>query len=259
MPEGDTVFLTCHRLNEALAGRDLVRGELRHPRLSTVDLAGRVVSEVRPAGKHLLMRFEHGRTLHHHLRMDGSWHLYAPGARWRRPGHQARAVLATAEQVAVGFALHDLRWIPTSRESELVGHLGPDLLSPDWGPDSEAEAVRGLTADPGREIGLALMDQRIMAGVGNLYKTEVCFLLGRSPWTPVAEVDAREAVRLSHELLLRNAWHPEQTTTKSLRRGDQHWVYGRKSCLRCGGPVRRGTQGTPPDSRTTYHCPRCQP
>ncbi|RRO16102.1 Fpg/Nei family DNA glycosylase [Saccharopolyspora rhizosphaerae] len=258
MPEGDTVFFTCHRLNEALAGKELVRGELRHPRLSTMDLAGRVVSEVRPVGKHLLIRFEHGRTLHHHLRMDGSWHLYRPGGRWRRPGHQARAVLATAEQVAVGFSLHDMRWIPTDRESALVGHLGPDLLAPDWGPEHVAEALRRLTADPDREIGEALLDQRIMAGVGNLYKTEVCFLLGRTPWTPVAQIDAEKAVRLSHELLLRNAWRPEQATTKSLRHGDEHWVFHRRTCLRCGTTVRRSRQGKPPEDRITYHCPRCQ-
>lgn len=258
MPEGDTVFLACHRLNEALAGRELIRGEIRHPRLSTVELVGRVVREVVPAGKHLLIRFEGGRTLHNHLRMDGAWHLYPPGGRWRRPGHQARAVLATTDQVAVGFALHDLRWLPTAREPELIGHLGPDLLSPDWGPEQEAEAVRRLTAEPDRELGQALMDQRIVAGIGNLYATEICFLLRRSPSTPVSEVDAGAAIRLGHDLLRRNAWRPEQITTKSLRRGDQHWVYGRRTCLRCGNPVQRGRSGTPPDDRVSYRCPRCQ-
>ncbi|MER7011231.1 DNA-formamidopyrimidine glycosylase family protein [Saccharopolyspora sp. NPDC000359] len=259
MPEGDTVFLTCHRLHEALAGQVLTRGELRHPRLAALDLSGHRVREVRPVGKHLLIRFEDGHTLHNHLRMDGSWHLYPPGARWRRPAHQARAVLATAERVAVGFNLHDLRWLPTAAESRLVGHLGPDLLDPDWGEAHEAEAVRRLTADPDREIGLALLDQQVVAGVGNMYRVEVCFLLGRSPRTPVAEVDATRTVHLSRDLLLRNAWHPEQSTTGRTRRGSEHWVYGRRTCLRCGGPVTRTTQGEDVEARVTYHCPRCQP
>lgn len=251
------MFLTCHRLHEALAGRRLVGGRLRHPRLSTVELAGRVVREVRPAGKHLLTRFECGWTLHSHLRMDGAWHLYSPGTRWKRPAHQARAVLEVPERTAVGFALHDLRWLPTADEHSVIGHLGPDVLSPDWDEDMRAEAVRRLTADPSREVGLALLDQTVLAGLGNIYKTEVCFLLGRSPWTPVAEIDAGEAVRWSRELLLRNAWHPEQATTGDPRPQARHWVYGRRRCLRCSGPVHRGAQGS--DERVAYHCPRCQP
>ena len=199
------------------------------------------------------MRFDNDRTLHSHLRMDGAWHVYSPGARWRRPGHQARAVLGTAQRTAVGFNLHDLHLLRTRDEHRLVGHLGPDVLGPDWDPD---EAVRRLTADPAREIGLALLDQTVLAGVGNIYKTEVCFLLGCTPWTPVADVDAAEAVRLSHDLLRRNAWHPEQSTTGDPRRGSQHWVYGRRTCLRCDAAVRRGNQGT--DERVAYYCPSCQ-
>lgn len=257
MPEGDTVFLTCHRLHEALTGRELVRGEIRHPRLSTVDLEGWVVRAVRPTGKHLLIRFDNERTLHSHLRMDGSWHLYSPGKRWRRPAHQARAILAHPGRTAVGFNLHDLRLIPTADENQLIGHLGPDLLAPGWNDEHATEAARRLSAEPGRELGLALLDQTAMAGVGNLYKTEVCFLLGCSPWTPVERADIAKAVRLCRELLLRNAWHPEQSTTGDPRRGAQHWVYGRRTCLRCGTPVHRATQGT--DERVTYHCPHCQP
>lgn len=257
MPEGDTVFLTCHRLHEALAGRELVRGELRHPRLATADLRGWTVREVRPNGKHLLIRFGNDRTLHSHLRMDGSWHLYSPGARWKRPAHQVRAVLAHPERTAVGFNLHDLQLIPTSDEQRLIGHLGPDLLDPAWDEEHETEAIRRLSAEPARELGLALLDQTALAGVGNLYKTEVCFLLGRVPWTPVERVDLAKTVRLCRELLLRNAWHPEQSTTgESSRRDAQHWVYGRRTCLRCGTPVHRGTQGA--DERVSYHCPRCQ-
>ncbi|KEI44420.1 DNA-formamidopyrimidine glycosylase family protein [Saccharopolyspora rectivirgula] len=258
MPEGDTVFLTCHRLHGALAGRVLSHGDLRHPRLALVELAGRRLTEVRPAGKHLLMRFDDGHTLHSHLRMDGAWHLYRPGDRWRRPAHQVRAVLAVPERTAVGFHLHDMHWLPTDQEHRLIGHLGPDLLSPDWGPELEAEAVRRLTADPGRELGLALLDQSVMAGLGNLYRTEICFLLRRRPDTPVSEVDPQRVVRLARELLVRNAWRPQQSTTGELRPGAQHWVYDRRTCLRCGSRVRHGEQGSGVTARETYYCPVCQ-
>jgi endonuclease-8 len=253
------VFLTCHRLHEALAGRTLVRGELRHPRLAAVDLTGRTVIAVVPVGKHLLTRMDGGETLHSHLRMDGAWHLYSTGRRWQRPAHQARAILAAPERTAVGFNLHDLDVVPTSEEHRLVGHLGPDLLSPDWDADDLAEAVRRMGADPDRELGLALLDQTALAGLGNLYKTEVCFVLRCSPWTPVRDVDLTRAVQISRDLLRRNAWHPEQSTTQDPRPGAQHWVYGRRSCLRCRGPVSRGVQGHDTRERVAYHCPRCQP
>ena len=143
--------------------------------------------DVASVGKHLFTRFDDGRSLHSHFRMDGSWHLYRPGMRWQRPAHEARAVLATADRVAVGFALHDLELLPTADEDRLVGHLGPDLLDPDWGDGHAAEALRRFTARADHELGLVLLEQRVMAGVGNLYKTEVCFLLGVSPWTPVRD------------------------------------------------------------------------
>jgi endonuclease-8 len=265
VPEGDTVWLAGRRLAEALATRTLVHGELRHPRLSTVELAGVPVDEVVSVGKHLLTRFGDGRTLHTHFRMDGSWHLYRPGEVWRGPRHQVRAVLEVVDRVAVGFRLHDMALVPTAQEHRLVGHLGPDLLGADWGPGQEAEATRRLAATPERELGLALLDQTVMAGVGNLYKTEVCFLLGVSPWSPVSAVDPAAAVALSRRLLLRNAEHPEQSTTGELARGAQHWVFERtgRACARCGDVVRRATQGTGAGragaERIAYWCPTCQP
>jgi len=261
MPEGDTVFLTAHRLHDALAGKVLARGEIRHPSLSTVDLAGREVAEVGSVGKHIFTRLRDGLSLHSHLRMDGSWHLYRPGERWRRPSHQIRAILSTSDRSAVGFLLHDLELLPTAEESRLVGHLGPDLLHPSWDAAMAAEAARRLAAEPTRQTGLALLDQRVMAGVGNLYKAEVCFLLGVSPWSPVSATDPARAVELSHKLLLRNAWRPEQSTTGELTRGRQHWVYERqgKRCLRCGQAIVRATQGSGVRQRPTWYCPRCQP
>lgn len=260
MPEGDTVFLTGRRLHEALAGKTLLRAELRHPRLSTVDLAGRDVREVATVGKHILTRFSGDLTLRSHLRMDGSWHLYRPGERWKRPGHQVRVLLEVPDRLAVGFALHDLELVPTDREDTLVGHLGPDLLG-DWTPEAEAEAVRRLTAQHDQEIGQALLDQRVMAGVGNVYKCEVCFLLGASPWTEVSGVDAVKAVKLSRKLLLANANTAFRNTTGFMGRGKESWVYERagRPCLRCGTKIRVAGQGPGVQERPTYWCPRCQP
>jgi endonuclease-8 len=267
VPEGDTVFLTGQRLGRALTGAALSRGELRHPNLATVNLAGRSVLGVRTVGKHIFIRFnafprfDGGASLHSHLKMDGDWHLYAPNDRWRGPTHEIRVILANDHRVAVGFRLHDLTLLPTEQESRLVGHLGPDLLGADWNDEAQAEAARRLAAGPDRQLGLALADQRIMAGVGNVYKAEVCFLLGVSPWAKVSEVDATRAVALSRELLLRNAWRPQQSTTGELTRGRQHWVYMRtgKPCRRCGTTIRSGIQDSHVPARHTWFCPTCQP
>jgi endonuclease-8 len=267
VPEGDTVYLTAKRLDAGLAGGRLVRGELRHPRLIEHDLAGRTVLGVHSVGKHLFTRFEaapagSATSLHSHLRLDGSWHLYRPGQRWRGPAHQARATLATADRVAVGFRLHDMALLPTADEHRLVDHLGPDLLDPEWTDQKAAEAVRRLTAEPDAELGLALLDQRIMAGIGNLYRCEICFLLGVSPRAPVSAVaDPGEAVALARSLLLRNADRPEQSTTGELGRGREHWVYRRtgRPCRRCGTKVRSAAQGDGVYARWVYYCPVCQP
>ncbi|MBP2477211.1 endonuclease-8 [Crossiella equi] len=260
MPEGDTVYLAARRLDAALRGQVLTRAELRHPALVESDLTGQTVDSVRSVGKHLLFGISGAYTLHTHFRMDGSWHLYRPGERWRGgPAHQVRAVLATAERVAVGYRLHDLALVRRDEEHTLVGHLGPDLLAEDWDTAAEDEAVRRLAADPARELGTALLDQRVLAGVGNIYKTEACFLLGVTPWTPVGEVDARAVVRLCRRLLWRNRMHPERTTTG--HEGERkNWVYerGRRGCLRCGGRVRVGEQDSHGLPRVAYWCPTCQ-
>ena len=262
MPEGDTVYLAGKRLRAALAGQRLVRGELRHPRLVQHDLAGLAVVDVATVGKHLFTRFDDGRSLHSHFRLDGSWHLYRPGMAWRRPAHEARAVLATEERVAVGFALHDLELLPTAEEQRLVAHLGPDLLDPEWSDAHACEALRRLTARGDSEIGLVLLEQRVMAGVGNLYKTEVCFLRGVSPWTITRDVaDPAGVIALARKLLLRNADRPQQSTTGELGRGRQHWVFerGGQRCRRCGTRIRTAEQGDGVYARVAYWCPTCQP
>jgi endonuclease VIII len=261
VPEGDTVWLTARHLREALAGEALVTADLRVPRLATVDLTGRTVHDVVSRGKHLLTRMEGGLTFHTHLRMEGAWQVYSPGERWRGgPGHQVRAVLGTAHRTAVGYRLQVLELLPTAEEEQVVGHLGPDLLGPDW---DGTEAVRHLLTAPARPLGEALLDQRNLAGIGNVYKAELCFLRGVTPWVPVGEVPVPALDRLAalaRKLLDANKARHGHITTGDLRRGRTHWVYGREHqpCLRCGTAIRAADQGPPGQARITYWCPRCQ-
>jgi endonuclease VIII len=259
VPEGDTVWLTAHRLDQALAGRIISRFELRVPAAALADLRGDRVTEVLSRGKHILMRLAGGGTLHSHLRMDGSWRVARSGRRPNGPEHAIRVLVGNAEWVAAGYRVHDLRVLPTAEEAAVVGHLGPDLLGPDW---DVAEAVCRLQRKPGRPIGEALLDQTNLAGIGNMYQAEILFLRGIHPWTPVAQVDDLPAVvTLAHRLLRSNRDHAAQSTTGSTARGSEHWVYRRagQPCRRCGSPIVPGIQGQPPDHRTTWWCPTCQP
>ncbi|MDI3406006.1 DNA-formamidopyrimidine glycosylase family protein [Streptomyces sp. B-S-A6] len=276
MPEGDTVHQAARRLHSALAGEILTRSDLRVPKYATADLTGRTVLDVTPRGKHLLTRVEGGLTLHTHLRMDGSWKVYAPGERWRGgPAHQIRAILGNAHHTAVGYRLPVLELLRTADEDRAVGHLGPDLLGPDWDAD---RAVRNLLADPARTLGEALLDQRNLAGIGNVYKSELCFLARATPWLPVGELPEDVPVRLvaaAKRLLEANRDRPDRTTTG--RRDPHLYVYGRapRPCLRCGTPIQvtdRSAATTAPETsapeasaretnaqdRITYWCPTCQ-
>jgi endonuclease-8 len=259
MPEGDTVWLSAHRMHDALAGHVLTHTDFRVPAHATADLAGREVIDVIPRGKHMLTRLAGGLTLHTHFAMTGTWRIFAPGARWSggKP-HEIRLVLANDHATAVGYRLPVINLLPTNREAEVVGHLGPDLLGPDW---DEIEALRRLRAAPDREIGQALLDQRNLAGIGNLYKAEVLFLSGITPWTAVADVmDLEGVVRRSRRLLMANRERWEQTTTGNLRHGEDHWVFERtrRPCRRCGTTITSAMQGEAPDHRVCYWCPACQ-
>ncbi len=258
MPEGDTVYRTAKHLHEALAGRPLTVSDFRVPKFASVDLVGEIVEGVVARGKHLLTRVgDH--SIHTHLKMEGTWHIYRHGTRWRRPAYQARIVLENADWVTVGFELGVVELVERDREDEVVGHLGPDLLGPDWDPD---EAVRRLAADGSREIDVALLDQRNLAGLGNVYANELCFLRGMLPQRPVGEVrDLPGVVTLAHRLITTNRDRVERTTTGDLRPGRQTWVYGRdgRPCLRCGTRIRRGSMGASElTQRVTYWCPVCQ-
>lgn len=262
MPEGDTVWRAAHNLRPVLAGQVLTRCDIRVPRHAHVDLAGHTVNTVDSRGKHLLMRVGDA-TVHSHLKMEGAWHIYAAGARWRAPGWQARAVLATATHQVVGFHLGLLEVLPTAQLPQRLGHLGPDLLDPGWGAAHAAEAVRRLAADPHRPVGLALLDQGVLAGVGNIYRNELCFMRGTHPLTPVgAAGDLPALVALARRLLDLNKDKVERYTTGNPNRGHQLWVYGRagRPCLRCGARINRGEFGERDQGdRVVFTCPRCQP
>jgi endonuclease-8 len=256
VPEGDTVHLAALRLNQALGGRRLLRTDFRVPAFATSDLSGQTVLGVVARGKHLLLRTDARITLHTHFKMDGSWHLYRRGEAWSIPGNHVRVVLETEDGVAVGVRLGITELIPTDRENDAVGHLGPDVLGPDWDPE---EAVRRLGADPNRAVGDALSDQRVMAGPGNIYRSEVCFLRGIHPQAPIGSVaDLAALVALTKRLMEANRATGRQITTGVDRPGLERWVYGRRGrpCRRCGTAIRRQAE---PSERVVYWCPNCQP
>lgn len=250
MPEGDSVWNMARKLQHGLAGTKLESADFRVPQLATLTLKNWTVAESASRGKHLLTRLrspqnEHY-TLHSHLRMDGTWRLYLPGERWTaRPPHTIRVILRTEGLSAVGYHLHELALVPTARESELVGHLGPDLLGEDWDP---GEAVRRLERHPDTTIGEALLDQRNLAGIGNMWKAEALFLHRTNPWTPVSRVeDLPGLVNLAQRLLDQGRFG----------RAAKPHIYGRRHqpCPRCGRRIQVEGQG----ERVTYFCPSCQP
>ncbi len=269
MPEGDTVWQTARRLHTALAGKTLTLSDFRVPKYATVDLAGRPVLDVTPRGKHLLTRVGGDLTIHTHLGMEGSWKVYADEQRWTGgPAYQIRVVLAVAPdaeapdarpaRTAVGYRLPVLELLRTADEGHAVGHLGPDLLGPDWDPD---RALANLLTDPDRALGEALLDQRNLAGIGNVYKSELCFLLRVTPWLPVGALPAEHTAQLpvlAKKLLEANRERPIRRTTG--HRGQDLFVYGRakRPCLRCATPIRVADQGDGSRERPTYWCPNCQ-
>jgi endonuclease-8 len=266
MPEGDTVYLTAQRMHNALVGRVVSRFDLRVPALALADLAGTTVDAVLPVGKHLLVRFSSGQTLHSHLRMDGAWQIrpaaqrsVASASRRPRsaPEHSIRAVIGNTDWLASGVRVHDLALVPTAEEASLIGHLGPDLTQPQ--PDL-TEAIARFAAHPDLAICEALLDQRLAAGIGNVYKSELLFLHKIDPWTPVDQVPVLPAVLAdAHRLLRANLRDFNRSTTGWHQAGHQYWVYGRlgKACRRCGGAV---AKHEPRDNtgRITYYCPSCQ-
>lgn len=267
MPEGDTVWRQAKHLNLALAGRTLTGCDLRVPAYATVDFTGSVVEKVSSRGKHLLMFVTAPggpAVIHSHLSMEGIWQIYPlTRPRWHRPAFTARAVLRNDAVTAVGFSLGLLEVLPAAELENAVGHLGPDLLGPDW---DAAEALRRLTADPDRPVGLALLDQRNLAGIGNIYRNEICFRARVHPATPMRLIpDPGVLVQLARTMLEVNKDRARSTTGGPARGDAASWVYSLagKPCKRCGTLIRHAKLGDPAAPtqapRDIYFCPHCQP
>jgi endonuclease-8 len=260
VPEGDTVWRTAHRLHLALAGQQVVLSDLRFPEVATHDLRGATTLEVVSRGKHVLHRFDSGLTLHSHLRMEGQWRVEhaAESGRWLRRD-DLRAAVGTSTWTALGLRLGMLDLVPTASEGTLVGHLGPDLLGPDWDP--AVAAARLGSADT--TIGAALLDQRNLAGVGTLWAAESLFLERLHPWTPAVELSVDEVARLVdrvHRLITLAKDHAIQASTGIRRKGEESYVHARsgRPCRRCGTTVRVAMVGPPTRERTMFYCPGCQ-
>jgi endonuclease VIII len=259
VPEGDTIFRAAEVLTKAIGGQVIQAARSPLAAFSGAKLEGRTMVRIEAMGKNLLIHLDDGRAIRTHLRMHGSWHIYRPGERWQRSEAGARLVIETADRVAVCFAapvVELLRPGAAAHHAPLAG-LGPDLLKDDF---DAAEARRRLRAGPEREIGDALMDQTALAGIGNVYKSEVLFVLRVSPFSRVADLDDASLDRLidkARELMKKNLGGEARRTRFALG-GDRHHVYGRAGmpCYTCGTILRTRRQGL--GGRTTYYCPRCQ-
>ena len=255
MPEGDTVYRAAAKLREALVGKTLTRCDVRAPKFATVDLTGVVVDEVLSRGKHLFIRAGDA-SIHSHLKMDGAWLI---GGQIRRvPVHKVRILLANADTQAAGIDLGVLEILPRDLDMDAVAHLGPDLLGDDWEPRIAAE---NLVAEPNRPLAEALLDQRVMAGVGNVYANELCFVLGRLPTSPVGGVkDPLRVVQRARDMLWLNRTRINRTTTGNTRPGNDLWIYGRvgRPCRRCGTTVESDRAEVTGTDRISFWCPNCQ-
>ena len=258
MPEGDTVWHTAAELRNGLAGKALTRCDVRVPRFAAADLTGHTVDEVVSRGKHLFIRIGPA-SIHSHLKMDGSWRVSAD-RRVRESDHRVRIILEAGDVQAAGIDLGQLEILNRAADISVVSHLGPDLLGEDWDPQT---ASANLAADPDRPIAAALLDQRVMAGVGNVYCNELCFVFGLLPTAAVGRVaDPLRVVSRAHDMLVANRSRWNRVTTGDRRPGNEFWVYGRagRPCRRCGTLIendlaRERDRGS---ERVSYWCPRCQ-
>ncbi|WP_448629675.1 DNA-formamidopyrimidine glycosylase family protein [Cellulomonas soli] len=254
MPEGDVLRRTAARLDAALAGRPLTRADLRWPSAATVDLCGPPVLGTAAYGKHLLTRFADGRTLHTHLRMEGSWSVARTGTpQALARSSRVRAVLGNETWTAIGNLLGMLDVVPTREEARLVGHLGPDVLADDFVPGAGLdEAVRRWAARGATPVGEVLLDQTVAAGIGTIYTAESLFAERIWPWTPADAVpDPAHVLQVARALMqraVRTGYPPGR-------------VHGRlrSPCPRCGTPIAVGQARQPPMQRPVFYCPACQP
>jgi endonuclease VIII len=274
MPEGDSIYRAARTLHRALAGQTVTRFQTALAQLAQVDrdepIAGRTVEKVEAAGKHSLMTFSGGLVLRTHMRMNGSWHIYRPGEKWQLSPRAMRVQVETADWVAVAFNVYVAEFI---RAEQLARHrplatLGPDLL----GDFDHKEALRRVRLQGHAPLHDVLLNQRVMAGIGNVYKSEILFLAGIHPDTLASDLGddtLRAVMALAHKLLTANVSDnkgPGIVTYRGLRRTtgrmnpeDHLWVYSRggQPCRKCGTPIASRKDGD--DARVTYWCPACQP
>lgn len=275
MPEGDTIFRAARTLHLALAGQAVTRFETQLPHLSRVDddtpLAGRTVERVESVGKWMRMYFSGGLILVTHMLMSGSWHIYRPGEAWQRPRFHMRIVIHTARFVAVAFQVPvaEFHTAETLARHASTQRLGPDVLAPGF---DIAEAAQQLRSRPELELGDALLKQSLVAGIGNVFKSEVCFVSGVNPFRLVSSLsDAELSTIFTYARALMRSNINETSgdgivTYTGLRRttgrtdpSERLWVYHRRGepCRKCATPILARKQGF--DARTTFWCPRCQP
>jgi endonuclease-8 len=272
MPEGDTIFRAARTLHRALAGRRVARFESVYPKLTRIDhdspLAGRTVLSVTARGKHLLMTFSGDLILHTHMRMNGSWHIYRPGERWRAPRHEMRISVDTPKYVAVGFNIPVAEFLTPAQlaQHEQIQALGPDLTDPDFDRSDVRRRMAVLATEPLHDV---LLNQRVVAGIGNALKSEVLFVARINPFMPAGELADEAFERLmdaARRLMDMNTRESAslppvfgRRTTGSLDASAKLYVYGRegKPCRACGSAIEARKSGL--DARLTYWCPRCQP
>ena len=273
MPEGDTIYRAARTLNTALAGQVITRFETGLAQLAQVDddaaIAGRTVDRVESAGKHLLMRLSGGLVLRTHMRMNGSWHIYRRGERWQMSAHAMRILIETREWVAVAFNVHVAEFVRNDRMSRHrpLTTLGPDLL----GSFDTADALARIRLQGARPVHEVLLDQRVVAGIGNVYKSELMFLEKVHPDTPASALDDAQwaaLLSLARQLLRANVaatsgpgiqtYRGLRRTTGRMRPEDRLWVYSRggQPCRKCATPISSRKDGD--DARVTYWCPCCQ-
>jgi endonuclease-8 len=272
LPEGDTIFRAARTLQRALAGRTIVRFDSVYPAVNRINedhpLAGRTIESVTSRGKHLLMAFSGDLVLHTHMRMNGSWHIYRPGARWRRPAREMRVLVATADVVAVGFNIPVAELLSSAdvaRHPQLAA-LGPDVAAEGF---DRALVLRRMRNAGDLAVADVLLDQRVLAGIGNVLKSEILFVARINPFTSMKDLSDDAVVRaldVAARLMKMNIAEASVTgpvrfgrhTTGSLDPFQKLWVYGRggKPCRRCGTPIKSRQTGD--GARVTYWCPNCQ-
>ena len=269
MPEGDSVYQLSKRL-QFMIGREVTKCSLRVPRYATVDFTGMTVERVWPYGKHLFMEFAAAgfdpQILHTHLKMEGTWSVHRAGTRWRKPGYTARVVLQLYDDAGdielVGHELGLVDVFPAREYEQRMGYLGPDLLAEEF--DFE-EAKRRILTDPDREIGRSLLDQYRVAGIGNEYRAEICFIGGVHPRRKVGELGeggVDKLLRIARRLMWANKDEVKRVSTGVKRAGETSYVFGRnnKPCRRCTTLITKGFLGGQGDlERVIWWCPTCQP